>query len=364
MEWHIREQNYSRTFRDSSGNIWGYITAKELAGRYPNGGYRIVADLKKTENPSGDITLTREGKKTHLYAYNRKKKRTERTIGYIDVSSMDCPDSFVRIRTGNMLRGVVLPSVLFLLLCAVFLLGWWLSRKEKVPGLDEAAVSYKVEGMENTDPESIALPGVSRIEMKAGTTRVEFPLINPEGNNCYMKYTIRDAHTDEALYSSGLIGPGQAVLSFDLNRPVEAGTYITLMDSNEAGDTVATAATVGQKLDFKVTQRTAGADGSKNVTAENVGSGIVVAAGEGTAGTWTSGTEITMKGTTDTNTVMMQIADADTTKYVAPADTVMTLTNTAANDQAFAVIKKDEVKKAVEGETYTVDVKFTFTRNA
>ena len=83
--------------------------------------------------------------------------------------------------------------------------------------------------MENTDPESIALPGVSRIEMEAGTTRVDFPLVNPEGNTCYMKYTIRDAQTDEVLYSSGLIGPGQAVLSFDLNRPVEAGTYDILL---------------------------------------------------------------------------------------------------------------------------------------
>lgn len=229
MDWHVRKREYSRTFKDGAGNVWGYMTAKELAKRYPNGGYRIVADLKKKENPSGDLSLTGEGKRTRLYAYNRKKKRTERTAGYIDVSGPDHPDSFVRVRAGNVLRGVILPAVLFLLLCAVFFLGWWLSRKEKVPGLDEAAVSYKVEGMENTDPESIALPGVSRIEMEAGTTRVDFPLVNPEGNTCYMKYTIRDAQTDEVLYSSGLIGPGQAVLSFDLNRPVEAGTYDILL---------------------------------------------------------------------------------------------------------------------------------------
>ena len=175
--------------------------------------------------------------------------------------------------------------------------------------------------------------------------------------------------TTNFTYTPGTAGPTEPVNpgdeeSSENNWMVYYPRQITLMDNNEAGDTVDTAATVGQKLDFKVTQRTAGADGSKDVTAENVGSGIVVAAGEGTAGTWTSGSEITMKGTTDTNTVMMQIADADTTKYVAPTDTVMTLTNTAANDQAFAVIKKDEVKKAVEGETYTVDVKFTFTRNA
>lgn len=229
MNWHIREQEYSRSFKDAAGNVWGYMTAKELAGRYPNGGYRIVADLKKKEKLSGDLFLTGEGKKSRLYAYDRKKKRTERTTGYIDVSGPHHPDSFVRIRTGNVLRGVILPAVMLLLLCGLFFLGWYLSQKEEVPGLDEAAVSYKVEGMENTDPESIALPGVSRIEMEAGTTRVDFPLVNPEGNTCYMKYTIRDAQTDEVLYRSGLIGPGQAVLSFDMNRPVEAGTYDILL---------------------------------------------------------------------------------------------------------------------------------------
>lgn len=229
MDWHIREREYSRTFRDAAGNIWGYMTAKELAGQYPNGGYRIVADLKKKENPSGDLFLAGEGNKSRLYAYDRKKKRTERTAGYIDVSGPAHPDSFVRIRTGNVVRGVIFPAVIFFLLCAVFFLGWWISRKEKVPGLDEAAVSYKVEGMENTDPETIALPGVSRIEMEAGTARVDFPLVNPEGNTCYMKYTIRDAQTDEVLYRSGMIEPGKAVLSFDLNRPLEAGTYNILL---------------------------------------------------------------------------------------------------------------------------------------
>ena len=229
MKWTVKEEHNSDGFRDSAGNTWGYITSKELLKRYPNGGYRIVADLKKTENPLGDLLLIGEGKQCRLYSYKRKKRRLEKTVGYINVGTENQPDSFVRIRKSNLFGGLIIPLASVLLLCAVFFLGWWLSRKEKVPGLDEAAVSYKVEGMENTDPESIALPGVSRIEMEAGTTRVDFPLVNPEGNTCYMKYTIRDAQTDEALYSSGLIGPGQAVLSFDLNRPVEAGTYDILL---------------------------------------------------------------------------------------------------------------------------------------
>lgn len=234
MNWHIREQEYSRTFKDAAGNAWGYMTAKELAGRYSNGGYRIVADLKKKENPSGDLFLTGEGKKSRLYAYDRKKKRTERTTGYIDVSGPDHPDSFVRIRTGNVLRGVILPAAFLLLLCGLFFLGWYLSQEEKVPGLDDTAVSYRVEGMQNTDPDSIALPGVSVIEINAGDTKVNFPLINPEGNNCYMTYIIRDAQTDEVFYESGKIEPGMAVLAFDLSRPLDAGSYDILVQVKTA----------------------------------------------------------------------------------------------------------------------------------
>ena len=167
-------------------------------------------------------------------------------------------------------------------------------------------------------------------------------------------------------YTPGTSGPTDPVNPGDEetsenNWMVSYPRQITLMDNNESD--LANASTKGQKLEFKVKQRVAGADGSDKVTAGNVGTGIVVAAGQGTAASWASGTDITMKGTKkDTNTVIMQIANAESSSFVQPAGTLMTLTNTTDNDQAFAVIKKDEVKKAVEGETYTVDVKFTFTR--
>lgn len=234
IEWYVREQEYSHTLKDKAGNTWNYMTGKELMERYPNGGYRVVGDLRKKENPSEDIALIKDKKKYWLYPYQRKKRRLEKTIGYINVSREGQQDSFVRIRKGNLFGGLILPLVVVLLLCVVFFLGWWLSRKKEVPGLDDTAVSYRVEGMQNMDPDSIALPGVSVIEMNAGETKVDFPLINPEGNNCYMTYIIRNAQTDEVLYESGKIEPGMAVLSFDLNRPLDAGTYDILVQVETA----------------------------------------------------------------------------------------------------------------------------------
>ena len=127
MDWHIKEREYSRTFRDASGNDWGYISARKLSARYPNGGYRIVADLKKKENSSGENFLTGGTQRACLYPYKRKHTRSEKTVGYIDVSDPDHPDSFVRIRTGNLFKGVILPAAILLLLCGLFLLGWYVN---------------------------------------------------------------------------------------------------------------------------------------------------------------------------------------------------------------------------------------------
>ena len=58
----------------------------------------------------------------------------------------------------------------------------------------------------------------------------------------------------------------------------------------------------------------------------------------------------------------MNLANAAGDKFLAPAETMMTLTHTADTDAGFAVIKKGDVKTAVEGVTYTKDVTFTFTK--
>lgn len=130
---------------------------------------------------------------------------------------------------------------------------------------------------------------------------------------------------------------------------------ITLMDNNEA-ETADQASAKGQALTFKVSQRQAGSDQSDKVTAANVGSGITVAAGG-----WATGTDITMQGT-GSSTVIMNLADAASSKFLAVDDVMMTLDATTDTDDGFAVIKNGEVAKAVEGETYTATVDFTFTR--
>lgn len=165
--------------------------------------------------------------------------------------------------------------------------------------------------------------------------------------------------TTKFTYSPGTSGPTDPVDPADPendpnNWMVSYPRSIVLMDNNESD--ITNAATKGQKLTFKVKQRVAGTDGDA-VKAPNVGSGITVAAGG-----WTSGTDILMTPSTGSSQVNMNLANADANKFLAPADTMMTLTDTLATDDGFAVIKEGNVQTAVEGVTYTTNVTFSFTQ--
>lgn len=61
--------------------------------------------------------------------------------------------------------------------------------------------------------------------MKAGTDTVEVPLVNTEGNPCYMRFTVKLNDGGEVLYRSDLVPPGQAIPSIHLSRTLDAGTY-------------------------------------------------------------------------------------------------------------------------------------------
>ena len=69
MDWHVRKREYSRTFKDGAGNVWGYMTAKELAKRYPNGGVRFFWGFKEKGKPSRGIFLTRGGKENPFVTF-------------------------------------------------------------------------------------------------------------------------------------------------------------------------------------------------------------------------------------------------------------------------------------------------------
>ena len=73
--------------------------------------------------------------------------------------------------------------------------------------------------------EGIQIPGYPSITLPADTQNVSVALLNPEGNPCYFTFELALLDTDEVLYTSGQVPPGQALYEIELSRPLEAGEY-------------------------------------------------------------------------------------------------------------------------------------------
>ena len=161
------------------------------------------------------------------------------------------------------------------------------------------------------------------------------------------------------IYNSGWVGP---------TNPVDPGTEdtnpnnwmvnypktIELTEDNLETQ-VGNAATAGKALNFVVKQRVPGASGTGAVTAENVGAGISV---KPSADGWASGTAITMTGSA--GSVVMSLANSDSSAFLNPNEEMLRLTNTTTADDGYAVVTDNSA--AEDGVTYTKTVKFTFTR--
>ena len=71
----------------------------------------------------------------------------------------------------------------------------------------------------------IQIPGYKSIEISAGTKEVSVELMNPEENEVYLEISFYLPETDEIIYTSDLIRPGQHLYEITLEREMEAGEY-------------------------------------------------------------------------------------------------------------------------------------------
>ena len=122
--------------------------------------------------------------------------------------------------------------VILILLCAAAAVGavYAFGQKNKD---DKAAVeSMDGEASETTSEENaetarsgIRIPGYPTITIKADTTDVEMNLMNPEGNPCSFVYEIVLSDTEEVLYTSEALEPGETITNVTLSRALPAGEY-------------------------------------------------------------------------------------------------------------------------------------------
>ena len=81
------------------------------------------------------------------------------------------------------------------------------------------------EGEEASVGRGIQIPGYKSIEIPAGTKDVSVELTNPEENQVYFQISFYLPETDETIYSSDLIKPGQSLYEITLEKEMEAGEY-------------------------------------------------------------------------------------------------------------------------------------------
>lgn len=97
------------------------------------------------------------------------------------------------------------------------------------PELDPNAKVWSGETLpdksEKKEAVGIRIPGYPSITLPANQTAVTMALLNPEGNPCYFTFELVLKDTEEVLYTSGLVPPGQMISDLTLSRALPAGEY-------------------------------------------------------------------------------------------------------------------------------------------
>lgn len=104
------------------------------------------------------------------------------------------------------------------------------SQKEQTftPDIDPNAGDWNGDEMPDKTGEEavgIKIPGYPSITLPANQQDVTVALLNPEGNPCYFTFELALKDTDEVLYTSKMVPPGQVISNITLSRALSAGEY-------------------------------------------------------------------------------------------------------------------------------------------
>lgn len=124
-------------------------------------------------------------------------------------------------------------KIIFISVAAVLVIAavavWFGTRPGEVTNYD---VGFE-KGQEKPEEESrdpsvgagIQIPGYKSVEIPAGTKDVSVELTNPEENQVYFQISFYLPETDETIYTSKMIRPGQSLYKITLEKEMEAGEY-------------------------------------------------------------------------------------------------------------------------------------------
>lgn len=122
---------------------------------------------------------------------------------------------------------LILGIVLILVLC--FCIYHFTKPKEVTNFAPQFEAEQTRQASEISDTGSvesgIQIPGYKSITIPADTTDVSVELVNPDENKVYFEISFYLPDTDETIYTSKLMKPGQHIYDITLAHAMEAGEY-------------------------------------------------------------------------------------------------------------------------------------------
>ena len=135
------------------------------------------------------------------------------------------------LQTRHIVIGVIAAVVV---IAAAVALGMHLNRPQPqdtfTPDLEQGTSAWSGDQLPDKSAASgeavgIKIPGYPSISLPADKQTVQVALLNPEGNPCYFTFELVLSDTDEVLYTSKQVPPGQMIEQITLSRPLSAGQY-------------------------------------------------------------------------------------------------------------------------------------------
>lgn len=135
---------------------------------------------------------------------------------------------------------IIIIIIILLLLISSITLGvnwnkWFGDSKPKSPkpetnaslDIDPNAGDWKGKQPEDKGGADVGIkiPGYPSITIAKDTKDVTMALLNPEGNPCYFKFELVLKDTNETIYESKYVPPGQSIYDVTLTKPLSEGEY-------------------------------------------------------------------------------------------------------------------------------------------
>ena len=221
------KKNYGGSFL-VKGKFLKCYTLKQIKAFYPQGGYLVLGEYAPSERQSSQ-SFTASGLQLKLYRQGTFSRIIWKPRGYL----ASAEDSFIIL-----LENRIIPRAAGILLCGLMVAAaiWGMlhlqslsgpGTKPSGPDIDQNAVDRWDASSQNSvsegSTEGIKIPGFKTMKVKAGASKVQATLQNPEGNPCYFVITLKVDGKER--YKSKMIPPGKGIYEITLAEHFNKGSY-------------------------------------------------------------------------------------------------------------------------------------------